>query len=250
MPARKVSAHHSRVKKTLGVSFKNPLLLDAALLHPSHRNENPCPRNLEDFDRLEFFGDAILNYIICRKIYQMFPEANEGMLSRLRSILVSRRILSRVAKELRLSRCLKLGKSLTKQPGFSKDKILCDSLEALFGVLYFDQGLAKTEKFILRHFKPYLDAKRLLRLDPNPKGTLQELCQKEWQKIPIYSNVPASRGIKVEVMVPRIAKSVGVGRTRREAEEKAARVLIRRLRQELVRRSRKLSSGAKLLKIF
>lgn len=236
-------------KKILGLSFRNRRHLDAALLHPSYRNENPCPP-FDDFDRLEFFGDAILNFIICRKLYALFPKANEGMLSRLRSILVSRRILSRVAGELRLTRHLRLGKSLSRQTNFSKAKVLADSLEALIAALYLDQGLAKTERFILRHFGPYLDAKRLFRLDPNPKSTLQELSQREWQKLPAYTSIAQPRGIKTEVSIARVGKARALGRTRQESEEKAARLLLKSLRQELVRRSKKKSSGAKLRNIF
>lgn len=233
----------------MGISIRNKSLLESALIHPSYRNEHPTAA-LEDFDRLEFFGDSLLNLIVCRKLYQKFPEANEGLLSRLRSILVSRKILFRVACELGLWRHLKLGRSLKQQAGFTKAKILADSFEALLASLYFDRGFAQAERFILEHFGSYFDAKRLFRLDPNPKSTLQELSQKEWQKIPTYSHILTPRGIKSEVHIARIGKAVGLARTRREAEEKAARFLLRRLRQALLRRSKKSSSGGKLRKIF
>lgn len=246
---KKILNLQARTKKILHLPFRNPKLLESALVHPSYRNENPCP-GLLDFDRLEFFGDAILNYVVCRHLYPMFPEANEGMLSRLRSILVSRKILSRVAREIYLNRLLRLGKSLHAQPLAAKSKILADSLEALLAALYFDQGIAQAEKFILRHFHSYFDSKRLFRLDPNPKSTLQELSQKEWQKLPIYTSEMTSSGIKSTVRLGAMRKATAVARTRRESEEKAARFLLRKIRQELLRRSKRASSGKKLRKIF
>ncbi len=238
-----------RAKKILKLSFRKPHWLEAALFHPSYRNENPRVV-LEDFDRLEFFGDCILNFVVCRKLYRMFPKANEGLLSRLRSILVSRKILSRIAGEMGLRRLVKLGKSLREQKEFSQSKILADSLEALLAALYFDQGFAAAERFVLRRFEGYFDSKRLFRLDPNPKSTLQELVQKHWQKIPIYKSEWTPAGVKTLIVIHRTRKASAVGRNRRESEEKAARLLLRQVRQELLRESKKKSSGAKLRKIF
>jgi len=238
-----------KIKKTVGFSFRNPKWVESALTHPSYRNENRCPPLL-DFDRLEFFGDSILNYVICRHLYRLFPAANEGMLSRLRSILVSRKILFRVAQELHLQSIVKLGKSIRPQLRFAKSKILADTLESLLAAIYLDNGLPKTEKFILQHFKSYFDAKRLFRLDPNPKSTLQELSQKQWQKLPIYASELTPSGIKTTVAIGKMRTATGFARTRQESEEKAARLLLRKLRQELVRRSNKASSGKKLRKTF
>ena len=239
------------LEKIFNPRFRNPFLLEAALLHPSYRNENASPKILQDFDRLEFFGDTILNFVICRKLYEIFPEADEGVLSRLRSILVSRKILSRVARSLGLTRQIKLGRSLRNQQNFLKVKIFADALEALIASLYFDQGFEKTERFILQHFKDYFDAKKLFRLDPNPKSTLQELVQKHWQKLPVYTSEITPQGVKTSVSITRNRQAGAVARTRHESEEKAARLLIRKIRQELVggRLSRKLS-GKKLRKTF
>lgn len=238
--------------KIFNVRFRKPSLLEAALRHPSYRNENPgSAKSLEDFDRLEFFGDTILNFVICRKLYEIFPEADEGVLSRLRSILVSRKILARVARSLGLPQKIKLGRSLRHQQDFLKVKIFADALEALIAGLYLDQGFEKTERFILRHFKNYFDAKKLFRLDPNPKSTLQELVQKHWQKLPVYASEITPRGVKTAVSITRNRQAEAVARTRRESEEEAARLLIRKIRQELVgRRLSKKLSGKKLRRTF
>ena len=219
-------------RRPWGFAFSNPKLLEAALTHPSYRNEYPHLR-LPDFDRLEFFGDAILNYVICCELIDAFPEANEGILSRFRSTLVSRKILARVAREIKLGRHLKLGQGLEKEKGGPQSKILADALEALIAALYEDQGLSGAKEFILKHLGAYVNPRRLLRLDPNPKSTLQELSQKQWKRIPEYSWKSTRQGIRVEVRIGRKYHVAVTGKNRRELEEKAARELLRKLRKEL-----------------
>jgi len=221
-------------RRIFGVRFSNPRLLEAALTHPSYANEHPHLR-LADFDRLEFFGDAILNYVICCELIRAFPEANEGILSRFRSTLVSRKILARVAQEIRLGGHLKLGEGLAKERGNQQGKILADSFEAVIAAIYEDQGLERAREFILKHLGAYLNPRRLLRLDPNPKSTLQELSQKHFRKIPEYSWKSARHGIRVEVRIGRKHRVAVVGKSRKDLEEKAARELLRKLRKELMR---------------
>ncbi len=235
-------------RKVLGVSFRSLHLAEAALLHPSHRNEYPPERIYQDFDRMEFFGDSILGLIICEELYKRFPEADEGLLSRLRSILVSKKILSRIAREIKLPAKLQLGTSLRKQKDFLKVKIFADALEAFIAAVYLDRGLAEARKLISRLFKGYFDAKKLFRLDPNPKSTLQELVQKNWQKLPDYQSVQNAEGSTTTLTITRNRKVTAKARTRRESEEKAARLMIRMIRQELAGRFKRKSSGKKLLK--
>ena len=219
-------------RRVLGFTFSNPKLLEAALTHPSYRNEHPHQR-LADFDRLEFFGDAILNYVICCELVETFPEANEGILSRFRSTLVSKKILARVAQEIRLGRFLKVGRGLASDKGPQHSKILADSLEAFIAAVYEDRGLPQAKEFIVKYLGPYLNPRRLLKLDPNPKSTLQELAQKKWKKIPEYSWKAGRQGIRVEVRIGRKYRTLVTGKNRKELEEKAARGLLRKLRREL-----------------
>lgn len=235
------------LQKSFGFPFRKSRLLESALCHPSYRNEQPCPP-LEDFDRMEFFGDAILNFIICRELYRLFPQADEGMLSRMRSILVSRKILSRIAEGLHLAKEIKVGKSLHQHKDFTKTKIVSDCFEALIAAFYFDQGLPRAEQFILRHFRPYLNTQRLFRLDPNPKSTLQELALKNWKRLPVYQYRHVPHGIQTTAAIDARLKVHVTARTRREGEEKAARLLIRLIRQERSRRPKKRSSLGKFRK--
>ena len=98
-----------KAKKYLGVKFKRARFIASAVIHPSYRNENVCEK-MGDFDRLEFFGDSILNFVVCQKLFRTFPKYDEGVLSRLRSIIVSRKILYRVACETGLPKFLQIGR--------------------------------------------------------------------------------------------------------------------------------------------
>ena len=221
------------LRKILGIPPRTLSWYRAALTHPSYRNETRIREKLEDFDRLEFLGDSILNEIVCQKIFETFPEADEGMLSKLRSILVSQRILSRVAKTLKIQKILRLGKSLRHQfKGPLQVKILTDALEAVFAAIYFDLGSNAVKRFILKHFKIYFDAKLLFRLDPNPKSTLQEMTLKRWQKLPEYTHTYSAKGVKTTVSLGRKRKATEWHKIKRESELKAARGLIRLLRKE------------------
>lgn len=224
------------LKHVLKIPVHNLSWYQAALTHPSFRNENAIGKDLEDFDRLEFLGDSILNEIVCQKLFTLFPEADEGLLSKLRSILVSQRVLSRIAKTIKLGKILHVGKSLRHNlKGPPETKILTDTLEALFAAIFFDQGRAKTETFILKHFKGYFDPKLLFRLDPNPKSTLQEMTLKKWQKLPEYKHVYSSKGVTTTVSIGRKRKAKRFDKIKRDSELKAARALIQFLRKEFKR---------------
>jgi len=227
---------HSRLflRKILGFPVKSLTIYRAALTHPSFRNENTrITKSLEDFDRLEFLGDSILNEIICQKLFEKFPEADEGMLSKLRSILVSQKILSRIAQAIKLQHVLRISKHLRQNfKDFLKAKLLTDALEALFAAIYFDHGHSKVEAFILKHFKKYFDPKLLFRLDPNPKSTLQEMTLKKWQKLPEYTHTFSEKGVKTTVSAGGKRKASAFHKIKRESEVLAARALIRRLRKE------------------
>ncbi len=219
------------LEKTLGLKIKKPYGYESALTHPSFRYENPIP-GLDHFDRMEFLGDAILNEVVCRKIYQTFKDADEGLLSRLRSTLVSRRILIKIARDLKLNKFMRLGRGFKKSsPSFLKAKVLADVFESLIAAIYFDRGKKAAENFILTHFDEYFDIKKLFRLDPNPKSTLQEISQKHWKKLPQYDSSQVAKGIQVVAWIDGQKRAKAVARSRKEAEEKAARMLVLKLRK-------------------
>ncbi len=220
------------LQKTLKLPIKKALWYESAFTHPSFRYENQL-KHLDHFDRMEFLGDAILNEVICHKIYQCFQDADEGLLSRLRSTLVSRRILIKIARDLKLNKFMRLGRGFKKSsPTFLKAKVLADVFEALIAAIYFDRGKKAAEKFILTQFDDYFDIKKLFRLDPNPKSTLQELSQKYWKKLPQYDCVQTTKGIQVTAWIDGQKRAKAVARSRKEAEEKAACALVIKLRKK------------------
>lgn len=232
------NSDYERLNRHIGYPIKNKDLIRAALTHPSYRNTRPEETYSACFQRLEFFGDAVLNFYIVRRLYKLFPDANEGLMSKLRSILVSRKLLSKIAKKIKLYQFLFLGKREQEEAEIVKDKIMADAFEALIAAIFFDLGQAKTEKFLEKYFKPYLNQKKLFLLDPNPKSTLQELTQKQYHLLPQYSNSMHKNNLfTVVVSLQGKLRTKGAGRNMREAEANAASLLIAKLKS----RKRKLS---------
>ena len=130
----------------LGYRFRDPALLEAALTHRSASRLN--------YERLEFLGDSVLNFVVALLTFQQYPAAPEGDLSRYRAALVSSASLSAVAGPLGLGDQLRLGSGELKTGGFRRDSILADSLEALFGAIYLDSGLEAAADVIRRLFGP------------------------------------------------------------------------------------------------
>ena len=227
----------TRLEQTIGYRFRDKNLLLAALSHPSYQNEQELSAQVQSFQRLEFLGDSVLNFFIARKLYELFPEANEGLLSRLRSILVSKKFLARVARSIRLRSSLLLGERERKQPVPLREKILADAFEALIAAIYFDRSEKAVERFLMKHFKPYFNQKKLFRFDSNPKSTLQEYTQKKFGILPTYQvrRKKDSDLFMASVIIKRRMKAEGMGRTKQEAESQAAAALLRKLKISPVR---------------
>lgn len=219
-----------RAEKKWGISFKKKSLLLAALIHPSYRHEAPAPK-LDDFERLELFGDAILNFAVTRKLYTAFPDANEGLLSQHRSALVSKKILARVASRMALADFILLGRSQAHTTRHEKAKILADTLEAIIAAIFFDRGLKAAETFILKHLSPYVDVRYLARTGVSPKNILQEWLQKRHHVLPQYHSEMKDGRFIAWAEAPAKGKAKGEGRSKKDAEEKAARALLRMLKK-------------------
>lgn len=204
----------------LGYRFDDPGLLDAALTHRSAGKVN--------YERLEFLGDAVLNFAIAVQVYHAYPDADEGELSRYRSSLVSGRSLAEAAAALGLGEQLRLGSGELKTGGFRRSSILADSLEALFGAVYLDGGLAAAQRVIEALF-----ATRVAELPrandlKDPKTRLQELLQARGLRLPAYavedvSGEPHEHWFVASCEVAALGmREQGEGPTRRRAEQDAA----------------------------
>jgi len=203
-------------------------------VHLSYLNENPGfaqPSN----ERLEFLGDAILNFIVTEKLYEEFPELPEGELTKIRASLVCRDTLAELASSLKLGDWLLLGRGEEANGGRTKASNLANAMEALIGALYLDQGLAKARRFILRQLKPELEEIKAGKTIPNYKTLVQELVQGEKRPTPVYRLVEAtgpdhSKQFTAEILVEGEALGRGTGRSKKTAENQAARAAWEKLR--------------------
>lgn len=205
----------------LGHDFTNRDLLILALTHRSaEKNHN---------QRLEFLGDAVLGFVVAEALYQLYPDAPEGDLSQLRAALVNRETLSELARGLALGDLLVLGQGERKSGGQRRDSILCDAMEALLGAVYLDGGADACRRCILSLMQDRMQHDPADGATKDPKTRLQELLQAGSLALPDYQ-VVAVRGeeheqeFEVSCSVALLdQKTKGTGRTRRLAEQQAAR---------------------------
>jgi len=221
------------LQQILGVSFKDPSLLEQALVHSSYVNENPGVASASN-ERLEFLGDAILGSVIAEKLYQDLPSFSEGEMTKLRATLVRRDTLARVARAIGLGDYLYLGKGEEASGGRRKPVNLAGALEAVTAAIYLDQGAVTAKDFILRLFNRELQKVVSRGAEVNYKPQLQELIQAREQQTPAYYVIEArgpdhDRKFTVEVRVGDTVLGRGSGRSKKEAETEAARSALERL---------------------
>ena len=208
------------MRERLAYEPRDPALFRAALTHRSAAGANN--------ERLEFLGDAVLNLVTARHLYNAFPDAAEGDLSRLRARVVSREPLAEVAAELDVGQVLQLGSGELKSGGFRRQSILADALEAVFGAIYLDGGLAAAEPVILRLFGPRIAALPEPEALKDAKTRLQEYLQSRSLSLPRYTVVKVdgedhAQIFEVSCEVPTLgARAQGRGSSRRRAEQQAA----------------------------
>ncbi|WP_114418469.1 ribonuclease III [Marinospirillum perlucidum] len=206
--------------RVLGHPFQDTQLLELALTHRSHGNQNN--------ERLEFLGDSIVNFLIAEDLYQRFPQAREGQLSRLRARLVKGATLAEVAREFSLGDYLRLGSGELKSGGFRRDSILADSLEAVIGAIYLDAGMSAVRKRVLDWFSERLEKLTLNDTQKDPKTRLQEFLQSRQYALPRYEVVQVegeahSQLFTVECVIDQLDyRPLGIGSSRRHAEQQAA----------------------------
>ena len=224
-------------EKILNLNFIDKTLLLRALTHRSYLNENP-DFILGDNERLEFLGDAVLDFLTAGYLYHRFPEMREGELTSLRAALVRTESLANLAHKIDLGRCLYLGHGEEAGGGRRRLAVLCGAFEALVGALYLDQGLAAVEAFVKPLFDPEIEHILADDLDKNPKSLLQELSQAELEITPSYRTIGESgpdhaKEFVVEAVIGRQVYGRGVGRSKQAAARVAAQHALVQLRREL-----------------
>ncbi len=221
-------------QRDLGISFRQVSLLEQAFVHTSYLNESPG-FDLPDNERLEFLGDAILNFIVAERLYREFPGLPEGDLTEIRASLVCRDTLAEVASSLRLGAWLLLGQGEETSGGRAKRTNLANAMEALIGAIYLDQGLAAARKFIFRQLKPELRKIKAGKMTPNYKALVQELIQGQKKPAPVYHLVETAgpdhdKEFTAEILVEGEVLGRGTGKSKKAAESQAARAAWEKLR--------------------
>jgi len=212
------------VRERLGYEPQDLALFRAALTHRSAPGANN--------ERLEFLGDAVVNLSIAQRLYEAFPLATEGELSRLRARLVSREPLAEIAVSLGLGETLQLGSGELRSGGFRRQSILADALEALCGAIFLDGGLGAVEPIIARLFTARIAALPSPEALKDPKTRLQEYLQSRSLTLPRYQILGIegedhAQTFRVSCEVPGLALRVeGGGSSRRRAEQQAAQAML------------------------
>ncbi|SRR6056297_208936 len=221
--------------------FSDPGLLQQALTHRSFGSSH--------YERLEFLGDGLLNFVVAELLFERRPEASEGDLSRLRSRLVRDRTLAELARELDIGQHLRLGMGERKSGGFLRESILADAIESIFGAILLDGGFEEARRVI----HDLIDRRERSLPDPDdlkdPKTRLQELLQGRGHELPVYEILAESgadhiKRFEVECRVGDLADPVHAeAGSRRKAEQAAARLMYERLMEYFERpETRRLES--------
>ncbi len=224
-----LSAFH----RTLGYAFRDPNLLQAALIHTSYVNERPG-RGLESNERLEFLGDAVLGIIVAHRLYEVRPESPEGELTVLRAWLVRQSTLARWGRQLALGAHLLLGRGEARGGGRERPALLSRGFEALIGSLYLDGGLDAARAVLL----PLIDQEIQTGFSPqrvvDAKSRLQQVTQARFEQTPVYNMVDHSGPghapmFVVEVRAGPDIVARGSGHSKRAAQQAAAHAALQQL---------------------
>jgi len=214
----------------LGHCFSDASLLVTALTHPSYINEFP---DGADYQRLEFLGDAVLGLVLADLLYSRFSELSEGDLSRLRASLVDQSCLAELACKVEIAPFILLGKGERQDNGQYKPSILADVLEAILGAIYLDAGFSAVKRAIERLYAPLLDNLSPLSSLNDHKSRLQEWLAANRSTSPVYellaeAGPPHERIFTVAVTVDGSVWGTGEGRSKKAAQQEAARAALAR----------------------
>lgn len=218
--------------KRLSLHFKDWLLLGRALTHRSYLNEHP--EALEDNERLEFLGDAVLDFIVGAWLYNEFPEMPEGDLTRMRSALVQTEQLAEFARAIDLGNAMKLGFGEVQGGGRNRDALLCDAYEALVGAIYLDSGIEGVRQFIFPYLRVARDNILINHKHEDPKSKLQEWAQSKGFPTPVYiicnsSGPDHSKVFEVDVQINNEFYARGSGSSKQSAEKAAAKIALEKI---------------------
>ncbi len=223
--SRKTVDRLAACQETLGYSFKDIGLLQAAITHSSSANTRQ-----ESNERMEFLGDAVLGLVVCQTLYNRLPDSMEGELTKIKSAVVSRRICARVADRMNLAEFLQLGQGM--EPGAHLPKSLtAAALEAVIAAVFLDGGLDAARALILRHMDPDLKRATSSEHQFNYKSQLQQHAQREMNATPQYEMLDEkgpdhAKCFEIAVTIGNRQFHGAWGPSKKEAEQKAAQVAL------------------------
>jgi ribonuclease-3 len=234
----------ARTEEILGYEFTDRGLLRTALSHASEKSESPEtaePRTDAELDneRLEFLGDSVLGMLICERLFGGYPEYTEGELTRIKSVVVSKRVLAGVTKKLGMDAYLAVGKGMAARQELPAS-VLADLFEAVVAAMYLDAGLERAREFVLEVLGPEIDLVDRNEHQRNYKSILQQFIQRRKGATPIYRVLTEegpdhSKLFEVAVFVDDKEQGRGRGRSKKEAQQRAAMDALEALSPEFAR---------------
>ncbi len=217
-----MSNNYNELENLIGYQFKDKALLDNAFTHKSYTNENIVKKH-QSYERLEYLGDAILEFLVSKFLFETYPEKPEGELTKLRASIVCEFTLSKLSRELKLGSYGYFSKGERNTGGPNRDSILCDMFESLLGAIYLDGGLEEADKFVRKLLLTDIEHKKLYY---DSKSKLQEYAQKK--NISLCYNLLSETGpehdkeYRVNVQLENKIISEGIGHSKKTAEQNAA----------------------------
>jgi ribonuclease-3 len=221
------------IEAKLGISFLNKILLNQSLTHSSYGHENNCPDN----ERLEFLGDAVLKLVMSEYVYNKFPASAEGDLTKFRATVISDDTLGKVGKKFDLGQYLLLSGNEKKSGGHKRKSNVANALEALIGAVYLDSGLGKARDMIVDQLRDEVEVVSRAGYIKDYKSALQEYTQKNKWELPFYHVIKETgprhrRVFWMEVKVKGKRYGIGRGPNKKEAEQRAATIALKKLKAE------------------
>ncbi len=222
-----------QLQQVLGIRFADISLLEKSMVHRSYLNENQG-NSIDSNERLEYLGDAVLGLVVAEKLFRDNPEFDEGKMTRLRSALVRRETLARIARNIDLGDYLYLGKGENSSGGRQKTANLACAMEAVIAAVYLDKGYEVTEKLILHLLAEEWEKALSKPAMIDYKSKLQELLQSQEQRIPSY-HITGTHGpdhskvFNAEVRLDERVLGSGSGKSKKQAESEAARQALEKL---------------------
>jgi len=220
-------------EKTIGYRFKLKRNLVLAFTHSSYANESKS-KEIRSNERLEFLGDAVLNLVISEYIYNSCPEMTEGEMTKSRAVIVCESSLAKCANNINIGKFLLLGKGEELTGGRTRISILSDSFEAVIGAIFIDGGIKPAKNFILKQMQQIIHGSVHGTLFMDYKTELQELVQKNGEKKIVYEKIEESgpdhnKVFVLQVKVDGNVLGVGTGKTKKEAEQNAAKIALEKI---------------------